>query len=74
MIRLIAVAFALAVATSAQAMSPRAASSAGRHGHASPRSMRCGYAHGQWSVHTYFRPPERRQVCGWDAFSGWPLR
>ena len=52
----------------------RSASSAGRHGHASPRGMRCGYALGQWSVHTYFRPSERRQVCGWDAFSGWPLR
>ena len=73
MIRLMAVAFALIVSASAQA-APRAASSAGEHGHASPRGMRCGYAHGQWSVHTYFRPPERRQVCGWDAFSGWPLR
>jgi hypothetical protein len=71
MIRFSAVIFALAVATSAQA-TPLAP----LH---QPDSMitqvreACG-AHGQWSVHTYFRPSERRQVCGRDAFSGWPLR
>ena len=24
--------------------------------------------------HSYCRSPERRQVCGWNAHSGWPLR
>ena len=52
----------------------RAASSVGRHDHASPPCMRCRLSHGQWHLHSYCRPPERRQVCGWDAFSGWSLR
>ena len=41
MIRLIAIAFALAVATSVQAMPVAPLHHAGRHDHASPRSMRC---------------------------------
>ena len=60
MIRLIAfAAFAFAVATSAQCNIIRAASSAGRHDHASPRSMWCRYAHGEWCLHNYIRPPPR---------------
>ena len=74
MMRLIAIAFALAVATSAQAAPLAPLTSAGRHDHASPRSMRYRYAHGQWYLRAYCGPPERRQVCSWNANSWWPLR
>ena len=58
MIRLIAVAaFALAVATSRPGNVARAASSGGRHDHASARSMWCRYAHGEWCLHNYIRSP-----------------
>jgi len=52
----------------------RAASSAGRHDHASPPCMRYRLSHGQWHLHSYCRSPECRQVCGRNAYSGWPLR
>ena len=68
MIRLFIVIFALAVATSAQAMSPsQPAWSLKSAKHAVP-------VFGQWYLRAYCCPPERRQVCGWDARSGWPLR
>ena len=73
-IRLFIVIFALAVATSAQAMSPAPLNQPDSHGHSSPRSMWCRFSHGQWYLRAYCCPPERRQVCGWDAHSGWPLR
>ena len=74
MIRLITVAFALVVSTSAQAtpLAPlqqpdgmitqvREACGAGMH-------MVNGH------LRANRRPPQRRQVCGWDAISGWSLR
>ena len=75
MIRLMAfAAFALAVATSGAGHVARAASSVGRHDHASPR--RAAVPAITWSmVAAIVLPsPERRQVCGWNAHSRWPLR
>ena len=63
MIRFVAVIFVLAVATSAQAMSP-----APLHQPdgmmASPPRMRRGYALCQWSLRDDCRPPQRPQVRG----------
>ena len=42
----------------------RAASSVGRHDYASPRSLRRGYAHGQWSMRDHHGPPPGSQVPG----------
>ena len=74
MMRLLFVVFALAVATSAQAMSPAKYPSARQHAHSSPRSMRCRFSHGQWDLRAYRRPPQRRQMCSWNAHGWWPLR
>ena len=52
----------------------REASSARQHGHSSPRSVRRRFSHGQWYLRSYRRPPQRRQMCGWNAHGGWPLR
>ena len=74
MMRLIAIAFALAARNICTGRTARAVTSAGRHDHTSPRSMRCRYAHGQWYLRAYCCPQERRQVCGWNANSWRPLR
>jgi len=50
-----------------------AASSGGQHDRASPRSMRCRYAHGEWYLRAYSCAPQCRQVCGRNAYGGRPL-
>lgn len=80
MIRLLIVIFALAVATSAQAMSSaplnqpdsmvtqvREACGAGFH-------MVNGTCVRTAARRKYCRPPQRRQVCGWNANCWRPLR
>ena len=75
MIRLIAfAAFALALATSAQAISLAPLHQPDGIITQVREACGSGYAHGQWCLRPYGRPPERRQVCSWNAYSGWPLR
>ena len=60
MIRLIAfAAFAFAVATSAHAMSSAPLHQPDGMITQVPRSMWCRYAHGEWCLHNYIRPPPR---------------
>ena len=75
MIRLIAfAAFALAVATSAQAMSPAPLHQADGMITQVREACGAGMHMVNGTVHSYCHPPQRRQVCSWNAYSGWPLR
>ena len=74
MIRLVAVtAFALAFATSAQAMSlvPLHQSDG-----MITKVRKPAVPAITWSMvlHSHCRSPERRQVCSWNAHSRWPVR
>ena len=71
MIRLVAVTLALALATSAQAMS--LAPLHQQDGMMTQVRETCGAGMHMVSA-AYCRPPERRQVCSWNAYSGRPLR
>ena len=61
MTRLIALAFALTLASSLQAMPTRTPPAAGRDGHYCPRSMWSWYAHGERHLRGR-RSPRRQQV------------
>ena len=75
MIRLVAVtAFALAFATSAQAMSPVPLHQSDGMITQVRHECGAGYHMVNGSCIRTAAAPERRQVCGWNAHSRWPVR
>ena len=75
MIRLMAfAAFALALATSAQAMSPVPLHQSDSMITKVRHECGAGYHMVNGSCHRTAAAPERRQVCSWNAHSRWPLR
>ena len=75
MIRFMAfAAFALVLATSAQAMSLVPLHQSDGMITQVREACGAGYHMVNGSCHSYCRSPERREVCGWNAHSRWPLR